>query len=223
MTAACRLRTTIAVVFSFAALAACGGGSAQGTGDSPGTLPSTSGPGPTQINEPGGIPAGYTLHWSDEFNVDGLPDPAKWSYDTARNKDGWFNNEKQYYSVNRPENARVDSGNLIIEARKETLRANTDWGGQTYTSARLLSKMSYQYGHVESRAYVTCPRGSWPAIWQLPAAPYNSWPDDGEIDIMEYVGWKSTSWNMSAGTPARSTRASTRAPIIIRSTPRRAS
>ena len=192
MTTPYRMRTTLAVVFSFAALAACGGGSAQGTGGGASSSSSSSagaGPGPTQINEPGGIPAGYTLHWSDEFNTDGLPDPTKWSYDTGRNKDGWYNNEKQYYSANRPENARVQGGNLIIEARKEALSANADWGGQQYTSARLLSKMSYQYGHVESRAFVTCPKGSWPAIWQLPSAPYNSWPDDGEIDIMEYVGW----------------------------------
>lgn len=176
-----------------AALAACGGGSggsgSGGGGPSSSSSSSASGPGPTQIDEPGGLPAGYNLVWSDEFNTDGLPDPAKWAYDTYFNTPGWFNNEKQYYSANRPENARIESGNLIIEARKEALSTMPDWAGQQYSSARLTSKFTYTHGYVESRAWVTCQRGSWPAIWQLPAAPHTAWPDDGEIDIMEYVGW----------------------------------
>lgn len=33
-------------------------------------------------------PAGYNLVWSDEFETEGLPDPAKWAYDTYRNQHG---------------------------------------------------------------------------------------------------------------------------------------
>src|SRR4029077_15188711 len=57
------------------------------------------------------------LIWSDEFNYTGLPDPAKWIYDQGG--DGWGNNELEFYTTNRKENARVENGNLIIEARKE--------------------------------------------------------------------------------------------------------
>jgi hypothetical protein len=71
-------------------------------------------------------PAGYTLVWSDEFDIDGLPDPKKWDYDTEANKTGWYNNEKQYYSKARLENSKVENGKLIITARKEKLSSMAD-------------------------------------------------------------------------------------------------
>lgn len=134
-------------------------------------------------------PAGATLVWSDEFNGDG-PDPGKWAYDTERNRQGWYNNELQYYSAGRSENARVEQGRLIIEAHKERLDPArfADWGGQRYTSARLLSAgTGWTYGFFEVRARLPCGRGTWPAIWMLPVQ-LDKWPDDGEIDIMEHVG-----------------------------------
>jgi len=133
-------------------------------------------------------PADYQLVWSDEFAGSSL-DPRKWAYDTAFNKQGWFNRERQYYSANRRENARVEGGRLIIEARRERLSSKKfrDWGGQDYTSARLLSKGAWTYGFYEIRAKLPCARGTWPAIWMLPP-DMKKWPDDGEIDIMEQVG-----------------------------------
>ncbi|MEL7541988.1 MAG: glycoside hydrolase family 16 protein, partial [Pseudomonadota bacterium] len=114
------------------------------------------------------LPADHTLVWADEFETDGLPDPAKWAYDTHRNADGWFNDELQYYSANRSENARVEDGRLIIEARQEPVPAETfpDTGGQSYTSARLLTEglAAWQYGYFEIRAKLPCGRGLWPAI-----------------------------------------------------------
>lgn len=139
-------------------------------------------------------PEGYKLVWSDEFDTDGLPNPAKWNYDTYRNKEGWWNEEEQYYSSNRPQNARVENGHLIIEARKdgEEIAEVPDYGGQDYSSARLFTKgkASWQYGYFEIRAKVPCGRGLWPAIWTLPEQA-GEWPDSGEIDIMEYVGFDS--------------------------------
>jgi beta-glucanase (GH16 family) len=177
-------------------LAACGGGGSSSP-TSGGAVASSSsssvstGPGQTAINEAGGLPTGYTLNWADEFNTDGLPDPALWSYDTSRNMAGWYNNEKQYYANARLENSHITGGHLVIEARKEALNTGAfpDWGGQAYSSARMMSKKTWTYGYVEVRAWVPCSKGSWPAIWTLPAAPHQNWPDDGEVDIMEYVGW----------------------------------
>jgi len=85
---------------------------------------------------------GYRLVWSDEFSSDGLPDPARWSYDTHRNRDGWYNDERQYYAAGRLQNSRVENGHLLIEARAERLerRHFPDWGRQRYTSARLYTK-----------------------------------------------------------------------------------
>ena len=122
--------------------------------------------------------------WSDEFDEPGLPDPAKWSYDVGGH--GWGNKELQFYTEARRENARVENGTLIIEARRE------DWQGSRFTSARLNSRAGWTYGRVEVRARVPRGRGTWPAIWMLPVRgtyAKGGWPDNGEIDIMEHVGF----------------------------------
>jgi len=127
------------------------------------------------------------LVWSDEFDYTGLPNTQKWSYDVGGS--GWGNNELQYYTENRTENARVENGTLIIEARKES------FGGMNYTSARLVTrnKGDWKYARIEVRAKVAGGRGTWPAIWMLPTYwEYGSWPASGEIDIMEYVGYDPT-------------------------------
>jgi beta-glucanase (GH16 family) len=127
-------------------------------------------------------PGGYRLVWSDEFNRDGAPDPSHWAYDVGGN--GWGNNELQFYTADRRENARVESGHLVIEARREA------WEGLDYTSARLVTKGrgDWTYGRIEVRAQLPSGRGSWPAIWTLGSTTPLRWPDDGEIDIMEQVG-----------------------------------
>ena len=128
------------------------------------------------------------LVWSDEFNTPGLPDSTKWTYDVGGT--GWGNQELQYYTKARRENARVEGGNLVVEARKEALMP-----GNAYTSARLLSRGkggSQIYGRFEVRARIPGGRGTWPAIWMLPnqnSYGNHSWPDNGEIDIMEHVGY----------------------------------
>ena len=122
------------------------------------------------------------LVWSDEFDQDGLPNASKWRYDTGGH--GWGNQELQYYTSSRSENARVENGSLIIEAHKES------WSGSDYTSARLLSRAEWTYGRFEARAILPSGRGTWPAIWMLPdLGRYGGWPRAGEIDIMEHVGF----------------------------------
>jgi hypothetical protein len=84
-------------------------------------------------------PADYKQVWADEFDRPGLPDPKKWAYDTSRNKAGWYNEERQYYAAERPENARVEKGRLILTARKERLTDKPDFGGQDYASGKLVT------------------------------------------------------------------------------------
>lgn len=134
------------------------------------------------------VPAGYQLVWADEFDKPGLPDPTRWSPDTGMNKAGWHNRELQYYSAARPENGVVRDGKLVITARKETLDTAPDWGGQRYTSVRLISrgKGDWTYGFFSVRARLPCGRGTWPAIWML--ASQGDWPAAGELDILEHVG-----------------------------------
>lgn len=122
------------------------------------------------------------LVWSDEFDYNGLPDSTRWGYDVGGH--GWGNNELQFYTANRTENARVENGHLVIEARREK------WEEREYTSARLITKGKgdWKYGRVEVRAKLPRGRGTWPAIWMLASTTPLAWPDDGEIDIMEHVG-----------------------------------
>lgn len=173
----------------------------------------TAGPPPETSRVETSVPGGFELVWSDEFDTPGLPDPAKWKYDTFRNKEGWFNNEKQYYAAGRLENSRVENGKLIIQAHEEDLSSSglSDWGGQEYSSARLITQGlgDWTYGFFEIRANLPCGRGTWPAIWMLPSDPEVVWPAGGEIDIMEHVGFEpgvihhsihTTAFNLSRGT-----------------------
>lgn len=125
----------------------------------------------------------WKLVWSDEFEYKGLPDSSKWNYDV--NGHGWGNNELQYYTDANLNNARVDSGILTIEARKETIDSNS------YTSARLVTKGKGDWKHakIEVKAKLPKGRGTWPAIWMLASTTPLEWPADGEIDIMEHVGF----------------------------------
>jgi beta-glucanase (GH16 family) len=131
----------------------------------------------------------WHLVWADEFEVAGSPDPSKWDYDLGRGESvglwGWGNNEAQYYT-DRTENARVEDGRLIIEARREPM------GSAEYTSARMVTRHQgdWLYGRIEVRAKMPEGRGTWPAIWMLPTDwVYGAWPNSGEIDIMEHVGF----------------------------------
>lgn len=122
--------------------------------------------------------------WSDEFNYTGLPDSTKWGYDVGGN--GWGNNELEYYTNADTNNAVVRNGLLIITARKQQRDSNA------YTSARLItkSKGDWLYGRIEVKAKLPAGKGMWPAIWMLPTDwEYGGWPESGEIDIMENVGF----------------------------------
>ena len=119
------------------------------------------------------------LVWNDEFDTPGAPDPAKWSYDIGAG--GWGNNEIQTYT-NNSVNSWVENGKLIIQAKKL---------GTTWTSARLLTKNTYnfKYGRVVFRAKLPVGSGTWPALWMLGSNFASiSWPACGEIDVMEHVG-----------------------------------
>jgi beta-glucanase (GH16 family) len=127
-----------------------------------------------------------TPFWADEFEKDGLPDPAKWGYDVGNS--GWGNNELQFYT-DRTKNVTVKDGNLVITADKES------FNGAQYTSARLLTKGKFDqaYGRFEARMQLPWGQGIWPAFWMLGAdIDTNPWPGCGEIDIMEIRGQNPT-------------------------------
>ena len=126
----------------------------------------------------------WSLVWSDEFDGENI-DTTKWIYDIGNW--GWGNNELQYYTEARAENARIEDGNLIIEARKGDM-------GEKWTSARLTTrgKESFLYGKIELKARVPREKGNWAAGWTLGDSYVDelSWPYCGEIDILESVGYE---------------------------------
>jgi beta-glucanase (GH16 family) len=131
----------------------------------------------------------YQLVWSDEFNLDGAPDPANWDFEK-----GFVRNEEwQWY---QKENAVCRNGLLVIEGRKEKrpnplyIAGSNDWRKKRpnieYTSACVISKgrRSWQYGRFEMRGKIDISGGIWPAWWTLGVD--KPWPANGEIDMMEY-------------------------------------
>ncbi len=128
---------------------------------------------------------GKHLVWKDDFKANGLPDPSKWGYEVGFVR----NHEAQYYTKERASNARVVDGELIIEARKE------DYQGGNYTAAALESTKAWDHGYFEFKAKIPTGRGTWPAIWFLgdgirkSGASFVGWPQCGEIDLMENVGF----------------------------------
>jgi hypothetical protein len=134
------------------------------------------------------VPTGYNMVWGDEFNdartTDGkpaMPSLTKWKYETGAG--GWGNNEIQNYiaGVSGTDTcAVVTNGTLKIIAKKR---------GAEVISIRMNSVNSWQYGYFEARLKVPGGKGTWPAFWMLPKN-FVSWPLDGEIDIMEYVGYR---------------------------------
>ncbi len=129
---------------------------------------------------------GYTLVWNDEFEKSFI-DPQKWGHEV--NANGGGNNELQYYTA-RLENSFIENGKLKIVSRYEDYSG--DEGTRSFTSARLRTKNKgdWKYGRIEISAMLPIGKGTWPAIWMLPTDwEYGSWPESGEIDIMEHVGY----------------------------------
>jgi len=116
---------------------------------------------------------GWTLVWHDEFDRDGAPDAANWTYERGYVR----NRELQWY---QPENAVVRHGVLVIEARR------TAGAAHPYTSASLTTRgrHAWRYGRFEMRARIDVRPGLWPAFWTV--GDSGRWPASGEIDVMEY-------------------------------------
>jgi beta-glucanase (GH16 family) len=134
------------------------------------------------------VPEGYKLVWHDEFNdarqsngQAALPDISRWWYETGGG--GWGNHELQNYIPGVSGNdtcAAIFDGTLKITAKKV--------GGQVL-SVRMNTRQSWTYGYFEVRLKLPQGKGTWPACWMLPQN-FQRWPDDGEIDIMEEVGYR---------------------------------
>ena len=128
------------------------------------------------------------LVMQDEFDTNGAPNSAIWNYNIGTGNNGWGNNELEYYT-NNSENIKVVDGMLQITAKKQAFM------GSEYTSARIFTKGLFEqkYGRFEARIKMPHGQGMWPAFWLLGAnSDTVTWPQCGEIDIMEYRGQEPT-------------------------------
>lgn len=142
-------------------------------------------------------PSGWSMVWSEEFDeaAGTPPNPNNWTYEigdvTPDGKNGWGNDELQYYTDD-PANAATDGqGNMVLTVREADGSLECYYGTCEYTSARLISwrKAEFAYGRIESRILVPQGGGIWPAFWSLGTdIDLVPWPQTGEIDFMEFVG-----------------------------------
>jgi len=138
-------------------------------------------------------PNDYVQVWSDEFNKDGRPDSSVWRFEKGLLR----NNEAQWY---QEKNAVCKNGILTIKAKHDSMpnpnfvSGSRDWKKNQayiyYTSSSINTKglKDWLYGRFELRAKIDVQPGCWPAWWMLGTA--DGWPDNGEIDIMEYYRGK---------------------------------
>ena len=120
-------RATTAGVLAVGSLLSCGGSSSP--------------------QAPSSSPSSGALVWQDEFDGQGLPDASRWNYEVGLIR----NNERQYYTQARSENARLEGGRLVIEARKEAFQ------GASYTSASLTSRANWTYARIIQPSRCTSP------------------------------------------------------------------
>ncbi|VUD62667.1 Beta-glucanase [Thalassocella blandensis] len=133
----------------------------------------------------------WELVWQDEFDYNGYPN-GNWRPETW--EPGFVNDEWQHYTTNL-DNASVSNGTLKIKA---AAWFNPATGQNEYFSARLNSTASWTYGRFEARMKLPGGWGTWPAFWLYPDNDFfygtnpitnYGWPNAGEIDIMEEVGY----------------------------------
>ena len=128
-------------------------------------------------------PEGYKLIWNDEFNSGSELNANDWTHDVWGK--GRVNNELQEYV-----NHKTPEGNLVTEVRNGKLCITAlKENGKIY-SGRVYAKVKegWTYGYIEASIKLPKGKGTWPAFWMMPVN-FTSWPADGEIDIMEEVGY----------------------------------
>ena len=128
-------------------------------------------------------PDGYKLVWHDEFNEGTELNAADWTHEVQNS--GWVNHELQNYV-----NHTTPKGSYVTEIMDGTLRIHClKEDGKIY-SGRVYAKVKsgWTYGYIEASIKLPKGKGTWPAFWMMPVN-FKSWPADGEIDIMEEVGY----------------------------------
>ncbi|MDQ0829449.1 beta-glucanase (GH16 family) [Streptomyces achromogenes] len=178
-----RLLVSLASLMAFASLSAL---------PAHGASPSAAEPAARSVGAPAAR-AAAAVTFADEFDgpAGAAVDGTKWQTETGDNAD---NHERQYYTAGNRNAALDGQGHLVVTARRENPGDYACWYGRCeYTSARLntAGRFTTTYGHVEARMKIPRGQGMWPAFWMLgDDIGRVGWPDSGEIDVMENVGFE---------------------------------
>jgi beta-glucanase (GH16 family) len=125
-------------------------------------------------------------------------DKSRWNFDIGDGSShgliGWGNQELEYYTDLNYELGK----SLIISAKKLSASEKLSQGLSCYygpaewTSTRIhtAGKVGFHLGYIELRAKMPEGIGTWPALWMLGSSINTgiSWPECGEIDILENTG-----------------------------------
>lgn len=181
---------TGAMVAALALLSGCSGGGGGAV-----AAPTATAPAPAPTPTPTPAPT-LQLAFADEFNA-GTLDRTKWNVEGAA---FWVNNEVQAYldsaeTISFANVAGADGGALVLKPVWRPGFATPTGRVTDFISGRINSanRVDITYGRVEARIRMPDATGVWPAFWLL---GYGTWPDSGEIDIMENVGDKA--WTNAA-------------------------
>lgn len=118
----------------------------------------------------------WELVWTEDFDSTAL-DTTVWGK-TDRGLPDWANTQSKDERC-----FEMRDGKLVLKGIvNDDLEADTAHylTGGVWTK----DKKSFEPGRFEIRAKLQGAQGAWPAIWLLPSGS-RTWPDDGEIDIME--------------------------------------
>jgi len=136
-----------------------------------------------------------TVLFFDDFRGREL-DQSKWN---VRRTGKIVNNEQQayvdsaetIYFVSAESMTDTTNGVLVLHPRYQPDTITPQGDRFDFISGRIdtRDKFDFQYGSAAARIKLPAGAGLWPAFWLL---GYGTWPEMGEIDVMEYVG--ETDW-----------------------------
>ena len=126
-------------------------------------------------------PEGYHLIWEDDFNGDQL-DESEWFYRM----------DLKMSSIQRPENVKVENGNLVLSMRQHNVL------GMHYTGGGIVTKRRWQHGYFEVKAKLANASGWHHSFWTTAGNGFLTYCFDRfmEIDVFEMEATDASNHNL---------------------------